>query len=73
MTQRTDRASIKRATLAAQRAVEALDADKSAELLKLFEQAKVAIEARIAAHAGADGNVGLQELPLYSNTMYSTN
>jgi len=58
----TVHAAIKRATLAAQRGVVQLDADSIAELQRLYRQAADAIARRIAAHAGADGNVMLQEL-----------
>ena len=55
-------ATIKRATLAAHKAVEKLDATSAAELEKIYRQAAADIAARIAQHAGPDGNLALQEM-----------
>lgn len=55
-------AQIKRATLQAQRAVEALDADVAQALIDLYKSQAAEIRARIEAHAGPDGNLALQEL-----------
>lgn len=57
-----DRAAIKRATLAANRAVEQLDMDQTDKLTRLFKEAQAAIVARIQASAGHDGSIALQEL-----------
>jgi len=55
-------ATIRRATFAAHRAMEHLDAEGLAELERLYRQAADDLAARIRAHAGADGNVALSEL-----------
>lgn len=55
-------AAIKRATIAAQREVTKLDADALKELEQLYQAAADDIAQRIAAYAGADGNIALQEL-----------
>jgi hypothetical protein len=55
-------AAIKRATLAAQREVVALDASALEELRQLYRQAANDIAQRIASQAGRDGNVMLSEL-----------
>lgn len=57
-----DKAAIKRATLAAQRAVEQLDAAALKQLEDAYQSAAADIAERIRAHAGADDNLGLQEL-----------
>lgn len=54
--------AIKRATLAAHKAVIKLDASTLDELQGLYKQAANQIGAAIANHAGADGNLALQEL-----------
>lgn len=56
------KATIKRATAAAQRSMEQLDARSLAELTAIYEQAAADIAARIAQHAGPDGNLTLQEM-----------
>ena len=56
------KAAIKRATLAAQREVARLDAAAADELIRLYQQAADDIARRIAAYAGSDANVSLQEL-----------
>jgi hypothetical protein len=58
----TANATIKRATLAAHKSMEQLDAHTAAELEKIYKQAAADIAARIAQHAGPDGNLALQEL-----------
>lgn len=58
----TTQAAIKRATIAAQRAVINLDAEALVELQQLYQQAADDITQRIEAYAGADGNIALQEL-----------
>lgn len=58
----TSRAHIKRATHLAQRAVQRLDAETAQALIDLYTDQAAAIQTRIAAHAGPDGNVALQEL-----------
>jgi hypothetical protein len=55
-------ATIKRATLAAHKAVEQLDAGALKDLQALYKQAAADLAERIAAHAGPEGNVALQEL-----------
>ncbi len=55
-------AAIKRATLAAQKQIESLDAASATELIKLYQQAADDIAQRIAAIAGSDGNVTLWQL-----------
>lgn len=55
-------ATIKRATLAAHKAVEQLDGAAIAELEEIYSQAAGWIRARIELHAGPDGNLALQEL-----------
>ncbi len=55
-------AQIKRATLAAHRAVEKLDLQTLGDLQGIYQQAAGDLATRIAAHAGADGNLTLQEL-----------
>lgn len=55
-------AVIRRATFAAHKQVEELDQASLDELEKLYRQASAALEAQIAAHAGPDGNIALQEL-----------
>lgn len=57
-----DRAAIKRATLAAQRDMDRLDARSLAALKRLYRDAAADIAARIRAYAGADDNIALQEL-----------
>ena len=57
-----DQAAIKRATIAAQREVVALDAAALKELEQLYQAAADDIAQRIAAQAGSDGNVMLEEL-----------
>jgi hypothetical protein len=54
--------AIRRATLAAQREMNALDAATLEELQQLYQQAADDIAARIEQYAGADGNVSLQEM-----------
>jgi len=56
------KAAIKRATLVAQREVARLDAAAADELIRLYQQAADDIARRIAAYAGSDANVSLQEL-----------
>lgn len=55
-------AAIKRATTAAQRAMDRLDADGLAQLEEIYRQAAQEIRDRIANHAGADGAVALPAL-----------
>jgi hypothetical protein len=55
-------AAIKRATNAAQRTMDQLDAEALAELEKLYRQAADDIAARIAIYSGMDGNVSISEL-----------
>lgn len=55
-------AAIKRATFQAHRAVEKLDARALKDLQALYKQAAGEITDQIALHAGADGNLALQEL-----------
>lgn len=55
-------AAIKRASIAANNAVEALDLQAMGDVEELYRQAAADIAERIAAHAGADSNVSLQEL-----------
>lgn len=55
-------AVIKRATLAAQRAMDKLDAATLKELEGIYRQAAAEIQDRIRAYAGADGGVGLANL-----------
>jgi hypothetical protein len=55
-------ATIKRATAAAHKSMEQLDAQTAAELEKIYRQAAADIGARIAQHAGPDGNLALQEM-----------
>lgn len=55
-------AQIKRATAIGHRAVESLDAETQQALIDLYRQQADEIRARIEAHAGADGNLALQEL-----------
>lgn len=57
-----ERAQIKRAALAAQRALENLDAVGAEELVRLYGAAADALRAAIGAAAGGDGAVGLGEL-----------
>lgn len=57
-----EQTAIKRATLAAQREVAALDVAALDELEQLYRQAAKDIAGRIAAYSGADGNVSLQEM-----------
>lgn len=56
------RAAIKRATLAAQRDMDALDSRSLNALKGIYQQALADIQDRIRAHAGADDNLALQEL-----------
>ncbi|MDP3715134.1 MAG: hypothetical protein Q8R21_01865, partial [Burkholderiales bacterium] len=55
-------ATLKRATLAAHRAVEQLDAESLRGVERIYRQAAADISARIAIHAGPDGNLALAEL-----------
>jgi hypothetical protein len=55
-------AAIKRASTAANKAVEKLAAESLKELERIYSQAAADIAERIAQHAGADGNLALQEL-----------
>lgn len=55
-------AAIKRATTAAQRDMDKLDAATLDELAALYRQAAAEIQARIRDHAGADGGVALANL-----------
>lgn len=57
-----ERAAIKRATLAAQRDMDALDARSLKRLKQTYIEAAANIAARIRSHAGADDNIALQEL-----------
>lgn len=57
-----DRAAIKRATLAAQRDMDALDARSLKALKQMYLDAAADIQARIREHAGADDSITLQEL-----------
>lgn len=57
-----ERAAIKRATLAAQRAVEQLDADSMQQLEATYRAAADDIAAQIRAYAGGDDSVGLEQL-----------
>jgi hypothetical protein len=56
------RAQIRRATLAAHREIERLDAETLATLAELYADEAAAIAARIRAHAGPGDSVALQEL-----------
>jgi hypothetical protein len=62
MNQTITRAAIKRATLAAQRDMNTLDAHALKQLKALYQQAAADIRNRIGIHAGADDNLSLQEL-----------
>ncbi|OGT21500.1 MAG: hypothetical protein A2342_09505 [Gallionellales bacterium RIFOXYB12_FULL_54_9] len=63
MSTRTEhKASIKRATLAAQHEVVNLDAAAMDDLSRIYERAAEQLAQRIAAYSGADGNIALQEL-----------
>lgn len=63
MSDRTaQQATIKRATLAAQRKVTKLDAAATDDLTRIYKQAAEHIAQRITAYAGSDGNIALQEL-----------
>ncbi len=55
-------AAIRRATFAAHKEVEKLDADLLKRVEQVYSHAAAEISARIAAHAGADGNLALAEL-----------
>ncbi len=55
-------ATIRRATYAAHRQVERLDAQTLKELGALYKRAAADIAERIGSHAGPDGNLALQEL-----------
>lgn len=55
-------AAIRRATLAAHRDVEALDAAGLKQMMQVYETAAADIGSRIRAHAGADDNLNLPEL-----------
>lgn len=55
-------AQIKRATALGQNAIESLDAETARALIDLYQAQAADIRARIAAHAGPDGNIALQEL-----------
>lgn len=57
-----EQASIRRATMQAQRAIVALDAAGARELARAYREAAADISRRIAAHAGADDAVGLSQL-----------
>lgn len=57
-----ERATIRRATLAARRALETLDAVGAEELARLYGAAAENLRATIARAGGADGSVGLGEL-----------
>ena len=57
-----DQAAIRRATLAAHKSVEQLDGQALKDLQALYQQAAEDLQARIAAHAGMDGNIALQEM-----------
>jgi hypothetical protein len=57
-----EQAAIRRATLAAQREVVALDSASLNELEQIYRQAAADIAQHIAVHGGADGNVSLQEM-----------
>lgn len=57
-----DRATIRRATLAAREALENLDETGRADLARIYEQAAAALRQAIAGHGGPDGNLALQEL-----------
>jgi len=57
-----ERAQIRRATLAARKALEALDAVGAEELARLYGAAAENLRAAIARAGGADGSVGLNEL-----------
>ncbi len=58
----SESASIRRATRAAQRSVERLDAEALDDLERIYRQAAAEIAAAIEGHAGADGNLMLSEL-----------
>lgn len=58
----SDKTGIKRATLAAQREIEQLDAEALRQLEAAYRQAADDIAARIQAHAGADDNLALEEM-----------
>lgn len=55
-------AAIRRASLEAHKAVEKLDAATLADLQRIYKAAAADLAALIAARAGSDGNVALQEL-----------
>lgn len=55
-------AAIRRATFAAHREVERLDAEALKELQRLYKQAAAEIGSQIRAHAGLADNIALQEL-----------
>lgn len=57
-----EQAAIRRATLAAQRAMDKLDAAALKELEEIYRVAAAEIKARIADYAGYDGNLALTEL-----------
>jgi hypothetical protein len=57
-----ERAAIRRATLAAQRDMDALDARSLKALQRLYREAAADVAARIRAQAGNDDNIALQEL-----------
>lgn len=57
-----EKAAIKRATQAAQRAVENLDDAARSDLARIYRQAAAEIAAAIEGYAGADGNLMLTEL-----------
>jgi hypothetical protein len=57
-----EQAAIKRATLAAHRAVEELDSASLKELKRIYAQAAEDVAAQIRAHAGGDDTVTLYEL-----------
>ncbi|SFW39508.1 phosphoribosyltransferase [Nitrosovibrio sp. Nv17] len=54
--------AIRRATQAAQRAMDTLDADILKELEQIYTRAATELRARIAAAGGTDGNIPLQQL-----------
>lgn len=57
-----DKAQIKRATLAAHRGIEQLDAASLRQIEAIYRQAADDIAERIKAHAGPDDNLALQEM-----------
>ncbi|MFA6971649.1 MAG: hypothetical protein WC208_09650 [Gallionella sp.] len=66
----TQQATIKRATLTAQRQVFKLDADTLEELASLYQQAADDLSSRIDSYSGPDGNISLQEMQSVLEQVY---